>query len=62
MDNVRTIDLGLGKVCRTCLTDEGDMKSIFSDTYDSSEVPIYKMLTCCTDLEVSFFFMFLDII
>lgn len=42
----------LGKMCRACMTDEGEMTSIFNKI-DSEDVRIVDMLEECSFIHVS---------
>lgn len=51
MDTERIL-VQLDKICRTCMTDEGEMTSVFNKA-DPEDVRIVDMIESCSFLHVS---------
>lgn len=51
--NATLNELGLSKVCRACLSDEGEMKSVFIGSSDNPNIKIFRMFEYCTAVEVN---------
>lgn len=51
MDHMHMIELALVKVCRICLSDEGEMKPMYST--ENEEDPIWKKYEQVSNIEVN---------
>lgn len=50
-------NLQINKICRTCLTSEGDMSSVFN-LNETFAVKLYDMLLACTSVRVLAFIFY----
>lgn len=48
------IFIDLDKICRTCMTEEGEMTSVFNKAEDSQELRIVDMLENFSSIHVQF--------